>query len=116
MNPVFPSEIIKQSVESHFSRFNTKTNLLYIVVVTFFIGAVISLFLIKTEISVQSRGIIRSSAESVPVNSPVVAEIIKSSVNENMHVQKGDTLLQLKCGKLDKQILLLKNLIAVPFL
>lgn len=111
MQNVFPKEIINVSVETHFFKFSKNSRLLYIVVLLFFVRAVGSLFLIKIGIWVQSSGIIRSSGESVPVSSPVVAEILKCSISENKRVSKGDTLLLLNCETLDKQISLLKNLV-----
>ena len=54
MKEIFPSEIIETSVEHHFARFSRKSNLLYLFVLLFFAGAVISLFYIQTEITVQS--------------------------------------------------------------
>jgi HlyD family secretion protein len=104
MKEIFPPEIIETSVEHHFARFSRKSNLLYISVLLLFVGAVSSLFFIQTEITVQSRGILRSSSEPVTINSPVVAEIIKCKLYENRLVQKGDTLLWLNSKKLDESI------------
>ncbi len=104
MKEIFPSEIIETSVEHHFARFSRKSNLLYFSVLLLFVGAVCSLFFIRIEITVQSRGIIRSSSEPVTISSPVVAEIIKCELNENKPVQKGDTLLWLNNKKLDENI------------
>lgn len=111
MNPVFPPEIIKTSVENHFSKFSKKSNLIYSVIILFAVGTVLSLFFIKTEITVQSRGIIRASSESVPISSPVIAEIVRCSVNENMLVNEGDTLLWLKNNKINKRMTHISNLI-----
>lgn len=111
MKEIFPSEIIETSVEHHFARFSRKSNLLYLFVLLFFAGAVISLFYIQTEITVQSRGILRSSSETVTISSPVVAEIIKCELYENKLVQKGDTLLWLNSIKLDESIEHLNSLI-----
>ncbi|MGM0504627.1 MAG: HlyD family secretion protein [Bacteroidota bacterium] len=111
MKEIFPSEIIETSVEHHFARFSRKSNLLYFSVLLLFVGAVCSLFFIQTEITVQSRGILRSSSEAVTISSPVIAEIIKCDLNENEHVQKGDTLLWLNSKKLDENIEHLNSLI-----
>lgn len=99
MKNVFPPEIINVSVESHFSRFNKKSKLLYVVVLLFFAGTVISLFLIKTEITVQSRGVFRSSSEPIELISPVIAKVVKSNLHENQSVFSGDTLVWLDCKK-----------------
>lgn len=104
MNSVFPPEIINVSVENHFARFSKKTSWLYIVVLLFFIGTVISLFFIKAEITVQSRGLFRSSSEPIELISPVVAKVEKSNLNENQSVLKGDTLVWLDCKKQSERI------------
>jgi HlyD family secretion protein len=61
---------------------------------------------------VQNRGVIRSSAESVAIISPLVAEVTKTILNENIKVAKGDTLVWLNCEKTSESIQHLKNLIA----
>lgn len=111
MKEIFPSEIIETSVEHHFARFSRKSNLLYLSVLLLFVGAVSSLFFIQIGITVQSRGILRSSSEPVTISSPVVAEIIKCKLYENSHVQKGDTILWLNSNKLDESIEHLNSLI-----
>ena len=111
MNPVFPPEIIKTSVENHFSQFSNRSKLVYLMVLLFFIGAVVSLFFIKAEITVQSRGILRASSEPVPLISPVVAKVIKVALNENDFIKKGDTIMWLDCERVDERISHLKNLI-----
>lgn len=111
MNHIFPPEIINVTVESHFSRFSKKSNLLYLIVLLVFVIAVISLFFIKTEITVQSRGVIRSSTESVTITSPLVAEVTKTVLKENLMIAKGDTLVWLNCEKYTERIQHLNNLI-----
>ena len=111
MNPVFPPEIIKSSIESHFSQFSQKSVIIYLFVLLAFVAAIISLFFVKTEITVQSRGILRSSQEPIPLVSPVIAKINKIGLNENKFVSKGDTLIWLDCDKLDERIVHFNNLI-----
>ena len=112
MKIIFPPEIINVTVESHFSQLSEKSHLLYVVVLVAFAGAMASLFFIKTEISVQCRGVIRSSSESVALISPLVAEVTKTVLKENMTVDKGDTLIWLNCEKTNERIQHLKNLIS----
>ncbi|RIJ46174.1 HlyD family efflux transporter periplasmic adaptor subunit [Maribellus luteus] len=111
MNPIFPPEIIKASVESHFSRFSKNSRLIYFVVLLVFCLVIVSMFFIKTEITVQGRGIFRSSSESVSIVSPVVAEVKKTVLRENQSVRKGDTLVWLDYEKIEKRIVHIENLI-----
>lgn len=104
MNKLFPSDIIGLSTENHFSKFSKKSSAIYIVVILAFIVAVVSFFFIKTEITVQSRGLIRSSVEPIQITSPVVAEVVKAVLKENKSVTIGDTLIWLKREKLKERI------------
>ncbi len=112
MKPVFPPEIINLSVERHFYKFSKSSNRIYLITLLFLIGIVISLFFIKTEISVQSSGLIRSVSESIDVTSPVVAEVLKTNVSENKYVHKGDTLVWLNYEKQTENIKHIKKLIS----
>jgi len=71
----------------------------------------IFLFIIRTEITVLSRGLIRSTGEPVPITVPVNAEIIKSSVQENRFVNAGDTLVWLDTEKYVEKIAHFQTLI-----
>ncbi len=104
MSSIFPSDIINVSVENHFARFSRKSSLVYIVVLLFFVGATVSLFLIETEITVQSRGVFRSSSEPVDIVAPVIAKVVKSDLHENESVLCGDTLVWLDCRKQSERI------------
>lgn len=112
MKLVFPPEITEYSIETHFERFSKKSNLIYLVVLLSICMALASLFIIKAEITIQSRGILRSSSESVSLVSPVVAKVSKTVIAENKFVLKGDTLLWFDCEKLDERILHEELLIA----
>ena len=111
MKLVFPPEIIETSIESHFARFNRKSNIIYCTILFLLCGASVSLFFLKSDITIQSKGILRSSSESVLLVSPVIAEVRKTVLSENQYVLKGDTLIWLDCEKLNKRIRYNKNLI-----
>lgn len=111
MKKIFPPEIVDSSVESHFHKFSKFSNIIYIFTVLLVIGIGISLFFIKTDISVQSAGIIRSLSEPVDLTSPTVAEVIKTDIAENRLVKKGDTLVWLNSEKLKERIEYLNSII-----
>lgn len=104
MKKVFPPEIINFSVESHFHKFSRFSVVIYMFTILFLIGSGISLFFIKTDISMQSAGIIRSSSEPIEVTSPIVSEVVKTNIAENKFVKKGDTLVWLNNEKLSERI------------
>lgn len=100
MKNLFPHEIINFTVESHFDKFSRFSRTIYLGIILFVIGTICSLFFIKTKISVQSAGLIRSLAEPVDLTSPVVAEVKRTRLAENKLVHQGDTLLWLNNEKL----------------
>lgn len=111
MKNIFPSEITNLTIESHFSKFSNKSHLIYVTILLILIACVVSLFLIKIEITIQSIGLLRSSSEPIQINSPVIAEVIRSTLQENKFVNAGDTLIWLNEEKFKERIYHLQNLI-----
>ena len=58
---------------------------------------------IKIDISSQSRGIVRSTTDNVPVTSLVNGKVTFVNLRNNGIVQKGDTLVQLTQENLDTE-------------
>lgn len=111
MKRVFPPEIIETSIENHFSHFSKKSRLLYFIVLLMLCVAVGLLFFIRAEITVQSRGILRSSAESVSLVSPVIGKVTKANLDENQWVSRGDTIVWLDVKKIEERIIHIESLI-----
>ncbi|MDD4108379.1 MAG: HlyD family efflux transporter periplasmic adaptor subunit [Prolixibacteraceae bacterium] len=121
MQKILPQEFINISVENHFSKFNKKSNVIYWIAIVIFLTASVLTFIINIEITVLSRGIIRSVSEPVQVISPVSARVTSTYVRENKPVKQGDTLVYLDIEKqtekishfqklIDKNILFLNDL------
>ncbi|MFW6275272.1 MAG: HlyD family secretion protein [bacterium] len=104
MQKIFPSEIINLSVESHFHKFSRFSIVIYFFTILFVLGAGISLFIVRTDISVQSAGIIRSLSEPIDITAPIVSEVVRTDIAENRFVNKGDTLVWLNSKKLEERI------------
>ncbi len=100
---IFPKEIIQSTVEKHYSRFSKYKPVIYLLLVCFVLIALVLLPIIKVDITVQSRGIIRSLAEPTTVMTPVTGMVREIRISENMRVSKGDTLLILSPEKIDDQ-------------
>jgi len=111
MNRVFPQEIINLSVENHFAKYSKKSNAIYLIILIGIIGGVISAFLLKTDITVQSRGLLRPISESIQITSPIVAEVERCILLENKFVKTGDTLVWLRNQKVQEKIVHLQNLV-----
>ena len=68
---------------------------IYLVIVIALVVFLSSLPLIKIDISSQSRGIIRSTTDNVPLTSLVNGKIVYVNLKNNQLIYKGDTLVQL---------------------
>jgi membrane fusion protein, peptide pheromone/bacteriocin exporter len=78
------------------------------VMILFFLG---TSFIVKTEITVLARGIVRSMSNPVHVTVPISGEVDFSALQENRLVSQGDTLLILKVEKLTGKLNYLNSVI-----
>ena len=104
MPSLFPPEIVEYSTESHFARRNSRTWIIYLVVLLAVTAALVSLPFIYVEVSTQARGIIRTEFENNQLQLAVSGEVIDIRITENQLVSKGDTLLVLNSDVIDVQI------------
>ena len=104
MPQLFPPEIIEYSAESHFARRNSRTWIIYLVVLLAVTAALVSLPFIYVEVSTQARGIIRTEFEHNQLQLAVSGEVIDIRITENQFVTQGDTLLVLNSDVIGVQI------------
>lgn len=104
MKQIFPVEIQENSVHTLWVRRHTRTKIIYLVIILALIAILISLPFIYVDVSIQSRGTIRSVNENNAIQSAIYAEIEKIDVFENKPVAVGDTLVWLRTDELDEQI------------
>lgn len=108
---IFPAEMIKMSVEHHFSKYSTRSVVIYLLILILVIGSIISLFFIQVDINVTGRGILRSSTEPVSIISLVSGEAVRVNLSENSLVSRGDTLIWLRHDKYSVRMEYLQKLI-----
>lgn len=101
---IFPPEIIEHTAEAHFVKGNKPTHIIYIIVLLAIVTALVLTPFIKIDVTVQSRGIIRSKYENNSVQAAVYGEIEKINIQNNQTVSAGDTLIVLNTKKQDEQI------------
>ena len=89
------------TLENLISRNKTKSISIYLVLILAILIFLVLLPVIKIDISSQSRGIVRSTTDNVPVTSLVNGKVTFVNLKNNSIVQKGDTLLQLTQENLD---------------
>ena len=91
------------TLENLIAKNKTKSVSIYLVVVLAIAVFIALLPVIKVDISSQSRGIIRSITDNVPVTSAVSGKITAIKLKNNLLVQKGDTLLTISKENLETE-------------
>jgi membrane fusion protein, peptide pheromone/bacteriocin exporter len=81
----------------------TKSFSIYLVLVLAVIVCIALLPIIKVDISSQSRGIIRSTTDNVPVTSIVSGRVTWVRLHNNNVVKQGDTLIKISKQSLDTE-------------
>ena len=91
------------TLENLISKNKTKSISIYLVLILAILIFLTLLPVIKIDISSQSRGIVRSTTDNVPVTSLVNGKVTFVNLKNNSVVQKGDTLVQLTQENLDTE-------------
>lgn len=104
MKQLLPIETQQYSIQSHWVRRNTKSKIIYLIIIMALVAAFISLPLINIDISSQSRSVVRTPNENNVLQSVVYGEIKDIQIYENKVVSIGDTLIWLKTEEIDEQI------------
>jgi multidrug resistance efflux pump len=91
------------TLENLIAKNKTKSISIYLVVVLGVLAFLALLPVIKVDISSQSRGMIRSTTDNVPLTSLVNGKVTFVNLKNNLVVQKGDTLVQLTLDNLDTE-------------
>lgn len=95
------SEDPVNTLENLIAKNREKSISIYLVVVVAIIVFIGLLPIIKVDISSQSRGIIKSSTENVPLACIVSGEITYINLKNNLSVKQGDTLVRISKAALD---------------
>ena len=91
------------NLENLIHKNKTKSISIYLDIVLAIVVFISSLPLIKIDISSQSRGVIRSTTDNVPLTSLVNGKVVYVHLKNNWLVQKGDTLIQLNQESLNSE-------------
>ncbi len=107
--PIFPPEILNNTTEVYHTKINTRSKIIYWIILCLVLVLFAVLFFVKVDITMQSRGIVRSPMENTIIQSGVYGQIERYTLSENKIVEKGDTLIVLRTQKLSEQQRLNKN-------
>ncbi|GAA6772465.1 HlyD family secretion protein [Flavobacterium sp. CGRL2] len=98
----FSSDTVN-TLENLVSKNKTGSFSIYLIVVLTIIILLFLLPIIKVDISSQSRGIVRSTTDNVPVTAIVSGRIVYLNLKNNQVVQKGDILLKIAKQNLETE-------------
>ena len=104
MKQLFPIEIQQYTEQSHWVRRNTKSKVIYLIIILSLVTVFVCLPFIYIDISTQSRSIVRTPNENNILQSAVYGEIKEVNIYENKIVSVGDTLIGLKTDEIDELI------------
>ncbi|MGO4822461.1 MULTISPECIES: HlyD family secretion protein [unclassified Flavobacterium] len=91
------------TLENLISKNKTKSISIYLVLLLALLVFLALLPVIKVDISSQSRGMVRSTTDNVPLSSLVNGKVTFVNLKNNRVVQKGDTLLAITQENLDTE-------------
>jgi multidrug resistance efflux pump len=91
------------TLENLIARNKTKSISIYLVLLIAILFFLALLPVIKVDISSQSRGMVRSNTDNLPLTSLVNGKVTFVNLKNNRVVQKGDTLVQLTVDNLDTE-------------
>lgn len=91
------------TLENLIAKNKTKSISIYLVIVLAIVVFLVLLPIIKIDISSQSRGLIRSTTDNVPLSSLVNGKVTFIKLKNNQVVHQGDTLVRLTQENLDTE-------------
>jgi multidrug resistance efflux pump len=91
------------TLENLIAKNKTKSISIYLVLLIAILFFLALLPIIKVDISSQSRGMVRSSTDNLPLTSLVNGKVTFVNLKNNLVVQKGDTLVKLTIDNLDTE-------------
>jgi membrane fusion protein, peptide pheromone/bacteriocin exporter len=89
------------TIENLIYKYKVRSFSIYIITVLALAGGIFAMPYLHIDISSQSRGIIRSKHENIPVTSVVSGRIVYSSMKNNTYVTEGDTLINIAVDNLE---------------
>jgi HlyD family secretion protein len=101
---IFPKEIAEFSTEVYLPKVSVKGQSIYLIILATIFLVFVALPIIKVDVSVQSKGVLKSIYEKNEVKSLVSGIIQTINFTENTFVKQGDTLIALQTNIPDEKI------------
>ena len=109
MKNIFPKEIIENTVEVHRFKHQTRTKVIYAIMILSILFTCASLPFLFMDIYSSAQGILKSDKEKNQITSMHSGKIKTISIEENKYVQQGDTLLTIDNTVGKEKLALLDN-------
>ena len=109
MKQVFPKEIIESTVQIHIFRHSTKSKVIYLIILLAVLTALALLPFTNVDLYSTSRGIIKPDKERLTITAPISGKISLSNLENNLFVNKGDTLLAFDASIIAEKLNFLKR-------
>ena len=103
---IFPKEILENTTQVFQFKHSTKSKIIYSIILFSIISVLISLPFIKVDIYTPATGIIKPNIERVPLLTINSGRVLYSILNENIQVQKGDTILIIENKLIEEELIL----------
>ena len=87
-NQIFPTSITKFSTESLIKKHTTKSKAIYWLLILVVVVFGVSIFYIKVDVNIYSRGIITSEQQTTQLVAPIFGKVIFVKLKENSFVNK----------------------------
>ncbi len=100
---LFPAEIVEFTAEYHFSKHNPRTLIVYQLLLLLVVGAIVSLFVVKIDVSVKGTGVLRAVQEDHAIKAIVSGRVEEVFVAENQRVDAGQVLARIRTDILDQE-------------
>ena len=91
---LFPPEILHNTVEVYHTQIHNRSKAIYWLILCLLGAAFAVLFLVKVDITAQSRGVIHTPFENTAIQTMVYGEIAAYNMAENKAVNVGDIVFQ----------------------
>ncbi|MCU4176333.1 HlyD family secretion protein [Carboxylicivirga sp. N1Y90] len=87
-----------------YSNYHYRGSLLYWILLFLFFVSFISLAIIKVDVTVQSRGLVKTFNKISPIAVPITAKVLQVRISENLYVNAKDTLLVFDQSGLESEL------------
>lgn len=99
-----PPAVIEHTTEAYLPQVTVRGQLIYCLVALAIVAALVALPFIRTEVSVQSAGIIRPVAERNDLRPLVAGTVAQVLVHDNQPVRRGQPMIRLQTEVLDTKL------------